>query len=273
MAGTPRCDLHSHTFHSDGALAPEALVDLAVDSGLAALAVTDHDTVDGVAAAVQRGAERGLEVVAGIELSVEEDGRDVHLLGYFVSRSDVLREALETLREERRVRARRTIEILASLGVQVEYERVAARAQGGVVGRPHVAEEMVACGHATSIDDAFDRFLGGGRPAHVAKRALGLAEAARLLRRAGAVPVVAHPGASHLGALLPRLRPAGVMGLEVWHPKHDPRQTRRYLEACRRHGLLPTGGTDFHRLCAGGLRPGDIQVPLHILDALRPHAT
>jgi predicted metal-dependent phosphoesterase TrpH len=273
MSGSATCDLHSHTLYSDGALEPEALVELAARNGLAALAVTDHDGVEALPAAMRRGAALGLEVVPGIELSVDEGGLDVHLLGYFVSRPDVLREALDDLRREREVRARRMVERLAALGCPVDFAAVAARARGGVVGRPHVAEELVARGHVESIDAAFELHLGADRPAYVAKRALGLAEAVRLLRAAGAVSVVAHPGPSELDALLPRLRPAGVIGLEVWHPKHDRRDVRRYLAAARTHGLLPTGGSDFHRPLPGGLEPGSVAVPLEVLDALRPFAT
>jgi len=269
MPNNATCDLHSHTLHSDGALSPEALVDLAASRGLAALAVTDHDTLDALPAAQARGAALGIEIVAGIELSIDEEGTDIHLLGYFVSRPDVLREALATLRLDRETRANRMVARLAELGMVVEYEAIRARARGGVVGRPHVAEEMVACGHVATLNEAFDRWLGLHRPAYVAKRALRLAEGAALLRRAGAVPVVAHPGASALGAILPRLAASGVLGLEIWHPKHDAWQVRRFLRLAQSQGLVPTGGTDFHREAPGCLLPGDLRIPLTVLDRLR----
>jgi 3',5'-nucleoside bisphosphate phosphatase len=273
MPPRPSCDLHSHTLYSDGALEPEALVDLAVRNGLAALAVTDHDVVDALPAAMARGAALGIEVIPGIELSVDEHGTDIHVLGYFVSRPAILHEALETIQRDRRTRARRIVERLAALGCPIEYEAVEARARGGVVGRPHVAEELIARGHVPNLEAAFDRYLATGKPAYEAKRALGLAESAALLRAAGAVPVVAHPGPSGLDALVPELRAKGILGLEVWHPKHDERQIRGYLAAAERHGLLPTGGSDFHRLLPGGLEPGSVRVPLEVLDALRPFAT
>src|SRR2546426_4125241 len=241
---TPNCDLHTHTLHSDGALAPAALVDLAASRGVSALAVTDHDTLDGLPAARRRGGERGLEVIPGIELSVQEEGRDVHLLGYFVSRGEVLDEALREIRSQRLRRADRMLERLAELGMLLEVEDVRARARGGVVGRPHVAEALVERGFATSLEDAFDRFLGTGRPACVPKQTVALVEGVRLLRLAGAVPVMAHPGSSGCDDLLPSLRRAGVLGLEVWHPTHSAEEVRRYLRAAHRHGLLPTGGSD-----------------------------
>jgi len=267
------CDLHSHTLCSDGALSPEALVDLAASRQVAALAVTDHDTVDGIEAARARGRAVGVEVVPGIELSIEEGSMDVHLLGYFISRPAVLRDALDTIRRQRVTRARRIVERMGELGYALDYAAVEARARGGVVGRPHVAEEVVARGYAATMNEVFDRWLGADRPAYVAKRSVGLAEGAALLRAAGAVPVVAHPGPSDLDALVPWLRDQGVAGLEVWHPKHDESQRRRYAEMAARHGLLPTGGTDFHREIPGGLVPGDLQIPMAVLDALRPHAT
>jgi len=267
------CDLHSHTLCSDGVLTPEALVDLAAARRLTALAVTDHDTVDGLDAAMARGRAIGLEVVPGIELSIEEGSMDVHLLGLFISRPHVLREALEEIRRDRVTRAQRIVERMCELGYMMEYAAVEARARGGVVGRPHVAEEVVARGYAGTMNEVFDRWLGADRPAYIAKRSVGLADGAALLRAAGAVPVVAHPGPSDLDALVPWLRDQGVVGLEVWHPKHDEMQRRRYAEMAARHGLVPSGGTDFHREIPGGWMPGDLQIPMSVLDALRPHAT
>jgi hypothetical protein len=267
------CDLHNHTLYSDGALTPTELVDLAAARGVAALALTDHDTVAGLPEAERRGALRGVEIVAGIELSVEEGSFDVHLLGYFIRRPEQLAAALEEIQTERRSRARRMVERLAELGCRLDLEAVLGRARGGVVGRPHVAEELVHRGYVRDMDEAFDRYLASGRPAYSPKRSLGLEEAAGLLRRSGAVPVVAHPGPSDLDPLLPRLGACGVLGLEVWHPRHDAGAVRRYRRAAEEGGLLPTGGSDFHRLVPGGIQPGDLQLPIAVLDALRPHAT
>lgn len=269
MTPTATCDLHTHTLHSDGELAPAALVELAAQRGLAAVAITDHDVLDALPAARARAESLSIEVISGIELSVDEGGRDIHLLGYFVSRPEVLRAALTGLHAERRRRAERMVERLAGLGCSIEYDAVMLRARGGVVGRPHIAEELLAHRYVSSINDAFDRFLASDRPAYIPKRTFGLAEGAQLLRRAGAVPVVAHPGASDVEELLPQLPAFGVQGLEVWHPKHSDAETRRYLALARRHGLLPSGGSDFHRHQPGGLLPGDIMVPIEALEALR----
>ena len=270
---TPTCDLHTHTLHSDGVLPPEALVDLAASRGLSALAVTDHDTLGGLAAAAQRGREIGIEVVPGIELSVQAGEHDVHLLGYFVTRGEVLRAALDEIQGERVQRANRMVERLAGLGMRLDAGDVARRARGGVVGRPHVAEALLEHGFVTSLDEAFDRFLAVGQPAFVPKRTVTLAEGARLLRAAGGVPVVAHPSVSGIDALVPELFAAGVLGLEVWHPTHDTDAVRRYSRWARRHGLVPSGGSDFHREVPGGLLPGGLHLPMSVLDALRPLAS
>lgn len=266
---TQFCDLHNHTLHSDGALSPQALVDLAAARGLAAIALTDHDTLDGVPAAMQHGRERGIEVVPGIELSVVLDDCEIHLLGYFVSRPEILQPVLDDIRRAREMRAQQMIERLRALGCEVDYAAVAARAQGGVVGRPHVADELVACGHAAHQDDAFDRFIGRGGPAYVPKRTIALQEGTSLLRRAGGVPVVAHPGASDCNVLLPRFRAAGVLGLEVWHPKHSASEVHRYARFARKAGLVPTGGSDFHREIPGGILPGAMAIPMQVLERVR----
>jgi hypothetical protein len=270
---TPNCDLHTHTLYSDGALPPEALVDLAASRGVTALAVTDHDTLAGLPAATQRGRERGLEVVPGIELSVQVGELDVHLLGYFVTRGEVLRAALDEIQHERVRRADLMVERLAGLGMRLDAGDVARRARGGVVGRPHVAEALLERGFVSSLDDAFDRFLAVGRPAFVPKRTVTLREGAALLRAAGGVPVVAHPSVSGIDALVPELYAAGVLGLEVWHPTHNADDVRRYSRWARRHGLVPTGGSDFHRESPGGLLPGGMNLPIGVLDALRPLAS
>jgi predicted metal-dependent phosphoesterase TrpH len=266
------CDLHNHTLHSDGVLTPEQLVDLAARRGVSALAVTDHDTLDGLEAATRRGLELGVEIIPGIELSVESEGRDIHLLGYFVSRPQLMREALRDIQRERVQRAVRMLARLDELGCRIEFDAVAARARGGVVGRPHIAAELLEHGFVASLNDAFERYIGSSGPAYVAKRTLAIEDGVQLLRQAGAVPVVAHPGVSDCDDLLPRLRDIGVLGLEVWHPQHDERSLRLYSAAAQRHGLLPTGGSDFHREAPGCNLPGDLRLPIQVLDALRPLA-
>jgi len=271
MPRAESCDLHSHTLHSDGALTPEALVDLAAERSVSVLAVTDHDTLAAVPAARARGELRGVEIIAAIELSVDLDGRDIHLLGYFVERPEVLETALAALATSRIDRAGIILDRLRTLGMELDGDAVRARAQGPV-GRPHVAAELIARGFASNFNEAFDRWLGRGRPAYVAKQAPSLATGVELLRRAGAAPVVAHPGASEVDDCMARFAALGVAGIEVHHPKHDAVAVRRYLRHARAHGFVATGGSDFHRQAPGAALPGDVSVSRAVLDALRARA-
>jgi predicted metal-dependent phosphoesterase TrpH len=267
-----RLELHAHTHFSDGTLSPAALVELAVERGLTALAITDHDSVEGVPSAMDAANGR-LEIVPGIEVSSTLEGHDLHVLGYFVDvGSETLARRLERFREERRERARAIMERLATLGAAVPAEEVFAAAGPGVVGRPHIAQALLRAGHVPSIEVAFQRFLGGRGSAFVPRPAFHSTEAVQVIREAGGVAVLAHP------ALMPRrlvepLVEAGLAGLEVWHPQHGTSAQRLWREVARDLGLIASGGSDFHGPHRGaGL--GDMPVPARVLDDLRariPH--
>jgi hypothetical protein len=268
--GGRRLELHAHTHFSDGALSPEQLVDLAVERGLFALAVTDHDSVEGIAPAVSTAGTR-LELVPGIEISSTFEGLDLHILGYFLdSESAVLRERLAKFRDERRQRALAIVGRLAELGAPVSEAEVFASAGPGVVGRPHVAQALVRAGHVMTIESAFQKFLGPRGSAFVPRPAFPSAEAVRVIREARGVPVLAHPG------MVPRrmvetLAEAGLAGLEVWHPQHNPAAQKRWFDVARELGLVPSGGSDFHGPHRGaGL--GDMPVPERSLEDLRARA-
>jgi len=255
-------DLHTHTSASDGTLAPAALVELAVAEGLSALAVTDHDTLDGLAEASSAGARAGLRVVPGIELAALppwSDEREVHVLGYFVDPgAPRLRALLERMLRGRRERGASIVERLRAAGVAVELADILAAAQGEVVGRPHVADVLVRQGVVADRAEAFDRFLAFGRPAYVPRDLASLAEALETLRGAGGVPVLAHPGYTPIGVdelagKLRRLRAWGLRGLECDYPSHDAGLTARLQRIAASHGLVATAGSDFH---GPGLREG-----------------
>lgn len=272
--GAPRVrgiDLHSHTNFSDGALSPEALVALAVVRGLAALGVTDHDSVEGLAIA-RAAAPPTLEIVPGIEISTAHEGRDLHVLGYFVDAEDAgLRARLARFRDERLARADAILERLESLGVGVSRDEMIQRAGRGVVGRPHVAEVMVRAGHVGSIEDAFRRFLSPQGAAYVPRPAFSPAEAIRLIHAAGGISVLAHPGATLGDETVERLAAAGLRGVEVWHPQHGAATVRRWRAFTERLGLLATGGSDFHGPGRGaGL--GELPVPASALARLKQAA-
>lgn len=266
-------DLHLHSTASDGTLAPAALVALASERGLRAIALTDHDTLDGLAEARRAADTVGLEFVGGVELSCELDGGEVHLLGYFVDEGhEELARELALSKERRVERGRAIVAKLNRLGVPLSYEAVALEAGAGAVGRPHVARALVSSRAVGSIDEAFLRFLRRGAPAYVAKVTLSTAGAIALVRRAGGVPVLAHPGLYRERDVIQRLAAEGIAGLEVWHPKHSREQARRFEALAARIGLVPTGGSDFHDLAAGDSGPGAEGVPLDAVERLRAAA-
>ncbi|MEX2392992.1 MAG: PHP domain-containing protein [Actinomycetota bacterium] len=249
-----RIDLHCHTTASDGLLSPAELVARARTDHVDVIAVTDHDTVAGVAEAVD--AADGVRVVPGIELSARHDGRNVHVLGYFLDvDSDVLATTLAALKDDRLARARRIVERLNELGYDLTMDEVDEHARGDVIARPHIARAMVVRGYVSSVRDAFtqDLIADGGR-ADVPKRALTPGEAVSLIRAASGAPVIAHPGVGHhdgpvqaIGVeLLRELRDAGLVGLEVDHPDHPPLVRDRLRALAADLDLVPTGGSDFH---------------------------
>lgn len=276
-------DLHTHTTYSDGTLTPDELVALAAEVGLRAVAVTDHDTVDGIEEALEAGRRHGVEVVPGVEINLEHQHVTMDLLGYFLAGCPTagLRAQLAELRAYRDERNARILARLAELDMPIDPDELAAIAENGAAGRPHIGEAMRRAGYATSVGDAFARYLRRGAPAWVDRRRLSLAEAVRLLRDAGGLPVIAHPGiirTDHAGltALVREATRLGVVGLECHYPLHDDATVARCRALCERFGLTPTGGSDFH----GAMKPdihigradGGRPVPDVLLEGLRRRA-
>lgn len=223
----------------------------AAAAGVTTLAVTDHDTMAGVPEAIAAGARLGVRVVPGIEISVKAPAGSMHLLGYFTQPlPEPLGGELEALRARREGRARRIVARLAEAGVPVRFEDVAARA-GGPIGRPHLADALVAAGHVGERQEAFDRYLADGGPCWVPHEGLSPERAVALVAASGGAPVLAHPatlglGARHLDAFVQRLAAVGLRGIEVHRPEHSPEQHEAYGRLARRHRLVPAGGSDFH---------------------------
>jgi len=271
-------DLHTHSTASDGTLSPADLVAEAAREGLAAVALTDHDTPAGLPEARQAGERLGIDVIAGVELSVADGDRSVHLLGLFLpDRPGPLAEALADLREKRHGRNRRILEKLKTLGIAIPYEAVTALA-GGTVGRPHIARAMLDAGAATSLKEAFTRYLGIHGRAYVPKDKLALPEAIALLHAEGALTSLAHPymlglGGTALIETAKRYRDAGLDAVEALYTEHSQAQTLEYLALARRLGLAVSGGSDFH----GAVKPevklgrgrGGLRVDIAVLDVLR----
>jgi len=243
-----RVDLHTHTTASDGTLTPRELVRAAARRGVGVLAITDHDSTAGLAdATVEAAREPAMTVVPGVEINCDAEGAEVHILGYlFDHEAGWFQDFLREQRAERTARIHRIVARLAELGLPLDVAEVFAIAGEAAAGRPHVAAAMIKHGYVRSVREAFDRYLKSGAPAYVARRHLAPADAVRVIRRARGVPVLAHPGLAGRDDLLPALVEAGLMGIETYYPEHSAADVERYLELCRRHDLVATGGSDFH---------------------------
>jgi predicted metal-dependent phosphoesterase TrpH len=247
-----RIDLHTHTTASDGSLSPTELVQLAKQQGVSALAVTDHDSVTGLPDAMAAGEQLGVTIIPGIEISCLYEDVELHILGYFINPDDPrLRSALLQYLSSREDRNPQIIERLCRLGLDLTYLEVRAFAGSATVGRPHIAQILLQKGYVTSVGDAFDRYLADGAPAYVSRALPAASEAIGLIREIGGVPVLAHPVyAARLkqtfNETCANLKALGLAGLETLYSSHTQRQTDRFRSLAHEHGLLVTGGSDFH---------------------------
>ena len=245
-------DLHTHTTRSDGHLAPADLARLLADRGVAVAAITDHDSVEGLAEAFAAAADLpGLRLVPGVEISASHPARpdsDVHILGYFMDyENEAFLRRLAALREEREERGKRMVAKLAALGYPLDWERVAALAEGASVGRPHVAQAMVERGYLADYKDAFNGLLNNGGEAFVGREGLTLEGAARAIREAGGVAALAHPlYVEEHETIIPRLRGMGIAGIETHYARYGPEEQGALLDFARRCELVPCGGSDYH---------------------------
>jgi len=244
-----RADLHTHTTASDGTCEPAENVRLAREQGLSAIAITDHDTVAGIPQALEAAAAQGVEVIPGVEVSSLARGQDIHVLGYFVPYADSsFQEKLAGLRETRHERNKLMIARLRELGIPITLESVYRRKQGTDknIGRPHIAEELIELGVVSSVEEAFEKYLGKEGAAYVNPPRITPQEAITLIRQAGGVAVLAHPGLYNDDELVQQLIAFGLDGIEVYHPDNSEAQRLKYLQWAKEHGLVVTGGSDFH---------------------------
>ncbi|MDY0087299.1 MAG: PHP domain-containing protein [Coriobacteriia bacterium] len=266
-----RFDLHVHTTASDGTLSPSQIVSVAASKNLAAVAITDHDTVSGVHEGLCTAAQiaPNLTVVPGVELSATYNGRDVHILGYFVNpRDESLRAHLEALRAARLERATCIVETLRTAGYSITVESVRELSGDGAVGRSHIARSLVQSGYAADVTDAFERLLGRGRPFYAPKDVRAPSEVISTIRNASGLPVLAHPGVTGVDDIISSLATEGLWGVEVYHPDHTPEQRAHYSDLAGRLGLRVTGGTDYHGPHAPGPALGELDMPSEILTTL-----
>ncbi len=252
-----RIDLHTHTTASDGLLSPEALVQAVQAAHLDVFSITDHDTLDALAAAETQAGARGLRLIPGIELSAMWRKRfELHLLGYFFDPADVrLVGFLRERREARRTRLTAMLNRLRAMGIVVAADDVLARAQDGNVGRPHLARVLVQRGFVGSIDEAFERYLGEGKPAYVPRPDVTIADAIQVIHNAGGLASLAHPGLHNHDDALPDLVASGLDAIEVYHVTHTHGRVTHYRRLAERWGILVTGGSDFHGAVGGDYGP------------------
>ena len=262
-------DLHVHTSASDGRYSPSEIVREALRTGLSAIAVTDHDTLGGIAEALDAARGSPLEVVPGVEISTDAPSSEVHILGYFVDQDDpTLNRWLHDFQDSRLDRARRILARLSRMGLPLNLGRVEEMANGGSVGRPHIAGAMVERGYVSSIQEAFARYIGPNRPAYVPRRKVTPVEAIQLVLGARGVPVLAHPRL--VQQLVPGLAAQGLKGIEAYYAGYRSEDTDDLLELAQKHGLIATGGSDFH---GEDVKPesrlGAVTVPTQALADLR----
>lgn len=258
-----RTELHCHTTASDGTLSPEAVVKLAHAREIGVIAITDHDTVAGHAEAMATGDALGLRVLRGIEVSaLSDEGKEVHVLGYGVQPgndvTDATRAKIESLRDVREARAKALLSKLSALGIAINFDRVKAFAGDGMIGRPHVARAMLEVGVVKTMNQAFDEYLGEGKPAFVPHEGLTPQQAVTLIHQAHGAAVLAHPllYKGDLNTLLQDMIVAGLDGIEAFYPAHTPEQAQSFVRFAEKQGLIVTGGSDFH----GPI--GDLEVSL-----------
>jgi len=261
-------DLHLHTCHSDGSDTPEAVVARAVAAGAAAIALTDHDTVAGVVAGRRAAGEAGMGFLTGTEISTWFEGREIHVLGLGINvENRALLAALDDLCDARRNRGRAILARLAVLGMQLPDSVVASAGESS--GRMQIAQALAAAGHVKKPQEAFDRYLNGGKPAFVPKRSMPIAEAVDLIHGAGGLAFLAHPGLGKtVRKLLPKLLLLPFDGIEAYHISHTPGRVAEFTDLAQERGLLVTGGSDCHGSVKGKPLLGKVQTPLAAYDAI-----
>ena len=267
----PLIDLHLHTLYSDGVSTPEQVAEEAQKMNLAAIALTDHDTIEGCARLAKACSERDIEFIPGTELSTDIEGHEMHLLGYYLDTGND-----ELIRETTRYQLNRTnrvhglIEQLNTIGINLHADQVFDLAKCKAPGRPHVARALVKHGFCGTMDEAFTRYLRKSAPGWVPKVNVDFAEGIRVIHEAGGLAVMAHPGLNKIDHLIPRMVEAGLDGIECWHTKHPKSTAKRYREMAARLGLLITGGSDCHGPSTGR-HPliGTVHVPYRILDEMK----
>ena len=263
-------DLHVHTVESDGTYTPAQLVKEAIQRGLSALAITDHDTVGSVAQALTEARETELEIIPGIELTAQQDNQEIHILGYFLDyQQQGLWDKLRLVQQNRVERVYKIVENLKKLGVELNAQTVFNISGRGTVGRMHIARALLLDGWVNSTSEAFRKYIGDNSPAYVCGFRLSVSDAIKLIRDAKGVAVLAHPYILDSDELITEFVDYGLQGLEAYYPEHSQSQVNFYLDLAKNLGLLVTGGSDFHGSVKPDIKLGTIKVPFELVEKLR----
>ena len=270
-----KIDMHVHTTASDGTMSPKHVVSLAAMQGLKAIAITDHDTMAGIDEAGQAGELMGVTIIPGIEISTDYQGRDVHVLGYFLDeKSETLLQYEAWTQEKRRERNEKILERLRKKGFDITMEQLEAEHPGAVLGRPHIARRLVDLGAAENVQEAFRKYLSKGRSCYVERERLPFQDAARLIKKCGGVAVLAHPlqygfGKNELDALVKAAAQCGFSGMEIYYTGYTQADQKKLFDLAEKYTLLPTGGSDFHGDNKPGVQlgtgDGNLSVPAYFL--------
>ncbi len=268
---TRSADLHIHTYYSDSTYTPEEVLQHAVAAGLDGIAVTDHDTVEGIQPVRELALQTNVEIISGVELSSEEENRDIHILGYFIDcQNSALLSALRHFQDVRIERIHLMLKRLASLGIHdITFEEVDAQTKADVVGRLHLAQLLIRKGWAADHREAFAKYLGEGAPAYVKKSRLKVQDAIDLIHQAGGLAVLAHPMVTNVDHLIPRFVREGLDGLEVYYPHTYETITQYYERKADKHGLLKTGGSDAHGRHKNHTYIGKLKIPYSLVEQMK----
>jgi predicted metal-dependent phosphoesterase TrpH len=265
-------DLHLHSTASDGRLTPEEVVDKAAALGLEVIALTDHDSIEGIKPALKTVKKYpGMTLIPGVEISTDLSDGEAHILGYFIDYTDPdFEKELEKFRDSRTGRGRKMVDKLAALGIDISWPRVQEIAGDGAIGRPHIARAMLEKGYVKTFEEAFEKYIDHGGPAYVEREKMTPQEAVALIVRAKGLPVLAHPfTVKDPEAMVGQLLPAGLAGIETYYKDYTPEQMENLLQLAEKYKLIATGGTDYHALNnAGEVMMGGVEVPMEAAEKL-----
>lgn len=266
-------DLHVHTNFSDGMFTPEKVVKKAIELGLRGIAITDHDCVDGISPAIQAAAGTGLEIIPGVEISTIKKDTEIHILGYFIDWLDPsVVKLFQKMKDNRVKRMKKMISLLKKEGLKVTESEVLEQVKSGTVGRLHLARVMLKNKCVKDIKEAFDKYIGDGKPCCVKHPRLDYRKAIDVIRNSGGVPVIAHPETMGKDEYIASYKKAGLRGLEVYHSKHRAAVNSKYLKIAKEHDLIVTGGSDCHGMEPGKVLLGKVKVGYEVVTRLREEA-